>query len=190
MNESEFMMGIVEKLRIELGQINYEVEAKKNLPYRLIINSEGDSQPSTRRDRKTGQIAYVNPKRGDLAFQTDILIWKRGSFSLPRVVIETKYRNPTSHTLITYSTKASKHKEVFPYLRYGLVVGGENYLDISKFLVHNSGFDFALAMNDTANIEELTHIVKNQLRTAELLLKFWGRRGGKAREYVSTLEIE
>jgi len=66
---------------------------------------------------------------------------------LPLVIIETKYGGFHTHDVITYSTKALKHKEVYFYVRYGLVVGGENIIH-NKFFVHNVGFDFAIAIDD------------------------------------------
>jgi len=43
---------------------------------------------------------------------------------LPFVVIETKYGSFSTHDVLIYSTKALKHKEIYPYIRYGFVVGG------------------------------------------------------------------
>jgi len=57
------------------------------------------------------------PKRGILAFQTDLLIAKN---SIPLAVIETKYGGFSTHDVLVYSVKAQKHKETYPYLRYGL----------------------------------------------------------------------
>ncbi|MBC7081821.1 MAG: hypothetical protein H5T44_06250 [Thermoplasmatales archaeon] len=54
------------------------------------------------------------PKRGRLAFQNDILI-KKGD--LPLVVIEAKYNSLTTHDILVYSTKALKHKEVYPQFK-------------------------------------------------------------------------
>ena len=72
---------------------------------------------------------------------------------------------------MTYSTKAQKHKEIYPYLRYGLVVGGINKIT-NKFFIHNIGFDFAIALEKTNKdtIEELIKIVKCQIKNAESIL--------------------
>jgi hypothetical protein len=46
--------------------------------------------------------------------------------------------------VLTYSTKARRHKQVYPYLRYGLVVG--NIEEIPwRFFAHNEGLDFCVA---------------------------------------------
>jgi hypothetical protein len=71
----------------------------------------------------------VNPKRpirGDSAFQTDLCVFelKPNDIKLPRVVLEFK-ASITTHDIVTYSAKARKHKQVYRYLRYGLVVSNE-----------------------------------------------------------------
>ena len=65
----------------------------------------------------------VNPKRptrGQSAFQTDLCIFEKVSegVEIPRVVMEFK-PDISTHDVLTYSTKARKHKQVYPYLRYG-----------------------------------------------------------------------
>ena len=66
---------------------------------------------------------------------------------MPLIVIETKYGGFSTHDVLTYSTKAQKHKEVFPFIRYGLLVGGVNKIT-NKFFIHNIGFDFAVALSE------------------------------------------
>src|SRR5689334_122662 len=58
------------------------------------------------------------PVRGDAAFQTDLCVFeaKAGEVVIPRVVLEFKVRIST-HDILTYSAKARKHKQVYPYLR-------------------------------------------------------------------------
>lgn len=55
-----------------------------------------------------------NPKRGASAFQTDLCIFedKTPEISIPRVVIEFKTKI-TTHDVLTYSTKATKHKQIY-----------------------------------------------------------------------------
>ncbi|HOE14216.1 MAG TPA: hypothetical protein PLL62_02245 [Candidatus Saccharicenans sp.] len=93
------------------------------------------------------------------------------SKQLPLVVIETKYKGFSTHDVLTYSTKAQKHKEIYPYLRYGLVVGGINVIQ-NRFFTHNSGFDFALALKriNALSLNKLVLIIKDQINNAELLL--------------------
>ncbi|MBT4483875.1 MAG: hypothetical protein HOC71_09385, partial [Candidatus Latescibacteria bacterium] len=68
-----------------------------------------------------------HPKRGQSAFQTDLCVFEQieADVNIPRVVLEFK-TNISTHDVITYSAKARKHKQVYPYLRYGLVIGNED----------------------------------------------------------------
>lgn len=83
-----------------------------------------------------------NPKRGASAFQTDLCIFedKAPEISIPRVVIEFKTRI-TTHDVLTYSAKATKHKQIYPYLRYGVLASGESRVP-GRVFTHNEGLDF------------------------------------------------
>lgn len=83
-----------------------------------------------------------NPKRGASAFQTDLCIFEdiTPEISIPRVVIEFKTRI-TTHDVLTYSTKATKHKHIYPYLRYGVLASGERVVP-GRVFTHNEGLDF------------------------------------------------
>jgi len=90
----------------------------------------------------------VNPKkpmRGQSAFQTDLCVFEKlaDGAEIPRVVMEFK-PNLSTHDVLTYSTKARKHKQVYPYLRYGLVVGNIPAIP-GRFFTHNEGLDFCVA---------------------------------------------
>ena len=125
MNESSFRENIKEKIEKNLDTDKYAVKSNKNLLYKVTVNKNFEFEPN---DPK-------NPKRGNYAFQTDLLITKNDNY-LPLVVIETKYGGFSTHDILTYSTKALKHKEVFPFIRYGLLVGGTDKIT-NKFFIHN-----------------------------------------------------
>ena len=49
----------------------------------------------------------------------------------------------TTHDAITYSTKASTHKNVHPYLRYGILLGNRKHYPLPGRLIrHGANFDF------------------------------------------------
>ena len=84
------------------------------------------------------------PKRGQSAFQTDLCVFeKRRGLRIPRVVLEFKTRI-TTHDVLTYSAKARKHKQVYPYLRYGVVISEEAHIP-GRVFTHNEALDFAVA---------------------------------------------
>ena len=90
----------------------------------------------------------VDPRRlsrGHSAFQTDLCVFEDidKDIRIPRVVIEFK-AGVSTHDVITYSAKARKHKQVYPYLRYGLVIANETTVP-GRFFKHNEGLDFCVA---------------------------------------------
>lgn len=156
MNETEFSNMIRVFLDRELE--GYEIKSKKPILYKLIINQKGEIEPAN----------CKNPTAKNLAFETDLLIQKN---NIPLVICEIKYGRFTTHDVLIYSNKALKHKGVYPYLRYGFVVGGCQNIT-NKFFTHNEGFDFALAMHklDDDTLKKLLKIIQSQISNAELLM--------------------
>lgn len=86
----------------------------------------------------------LSPKRGQSAFQTDLCVFEKkdGGIEIPRVVIEFK-PGITTHDVLTYSTKAGKHKQVYPYLRYGLLISRLETIP-NRVYAHNDFLDFVV----------------------------------------------
>jgi hypothetical protein len=93
------------------------------------------------------------PKKGQSAFQTDLCVFeeKSNDIMLPRVVLEFK-PGISTHDVLTYSAKARKHKQVYPYLRYGVVVSNETVVP-HRFFLHNGALDFFAAVKNTKQAE-------------------------------------
>jgi hypothetical protein len=122
-----------------------------------------------------------HPSRGESAFRTDLCVFERTSseVELPRVVLEFKTRI-TTHDVITYSAKSRKHKQVYPWLRCGIVASGETAAP-RRFFIHNEGLDFflALAATDPVGAEPLlTALLAEEVETSRLLesVAFGGAR--------------
>ncbi len=179
MNESEFREKLKYKLRENLDNSQYEVKTHQNLIYKVIVNPQGEYEPEK----------AEAPIRGNYAFQTDLLIMKK-SKQLPLVVIETKYNGFSTHDILTYSTKAQKHKEIYPYLRYGLVVGGINVIQ-NRFFTHNIGFDFALALKriNALSLNKLVMIIRDQINNAEMILDILTEKN-RTRNFNTRIMIE
>ena len=145
---------------------DYDITIGTPLIYRVNIINESGYKPKDAN----------KPTRGNFAFQTDILIKKN---NMPLVVIEVKVgKSGTPHAIIQYSDKAIRHKRIYPHLRYGYLVVKRSYID-HFFYQHNDGFDFAFAIGDSKNtnsIEELVNIIKNQIKSAEILLKIFNTK--------------
>jgi len=173
MDEPQFREKLYKILKDNLPR--YQVETGKSTLYKAIVDFDGKYDPE---DPK-------NPKRGQYAFQTDILISNK---KVPLVVIETKFGDFSTHDVITYSTKAVKHKEVYPYLRYGFIVGGKVKIE-RKFFVHNTGFDFAIATEiSDEDLNNIVEVVREQVKSAELLLDIL--KDKPARKYVTKMQVE
>lgn len=92
-------------------------------------------------------VDVARPTRGNSAFQTDLCVFeqKTDTVAIPRVVMEFKTRI-TTHDVLTYSAKAQKHKQVYPYLRYGLIASGETAVP-GRLFTHNEALDFCFAVD-------------------------------------------
>ena len=83
-----------------------------------------------------------------VAYETDVLITEETSENVwkPRVVIEAKLGKVSTHDAITYSEKASTHKKVHPYLRYGILIGDRKHYPLpGRLFRHGAYFDFMLS---------------------------------------------
>ncbi len=124
----------IERVRRILGKVlpsPYVALSKRNLLYQIVLNPDL---------RPTANLRA--PKRGQSAFQTDLCVFRRhqdGTLT-PKVAIEFKM-GVTTHDVITYSSKALRHKQVYPYLRYGMLATEEKTVP-GRFLLHNQGLDF------------------------------------------------
>jgi len=65
--------------------------------------------------------------------------------SIPRVVMEFKTKVST-HDVITYSAKATKHQQVYPYLRYGLIASDHATVP-GRLFTHNDSLDFCASVS-------------------------------------------
>jgi hypothetical protein len=113
------------------------------------------------------------PRRGHSAFQTDLAVFERidKTTRIPRVVMEFKTK-VTTHDLLTYNAKATLHKQIYPYLRYGMVAAREAKVS-GKVFVHGGALDFfvaAAAFTKTPSVHEiLADLLEKEVATSRLL---------------------
>jgi hypothetical protein len=94
--------------------------------------------------------AYRNEKEPEteaIEFATDFIVVEDvdGSWK-PRVVVEAKVGSVTTHEAITYSQKAANHRSVFPYLRYGIMLGNRQHYPLpGRLYRHGTQFDFMIS---------------------------------------------
>jgi hypothetical protein len=89
-----------------------EIETQLKVPYGLEIRAY-------REEAETEAVSFA----------TDFIVVERYPNGVwkPRVVVEAKVGSVTTHDAITYSQKAANHKAVFPYLRYGIMLGNREH---------------------------------------------------------------
>ncbi|NLO08423.1 MAG: hypothetical protein GX129_00935 [Clostridiales bacterium] len=82
-----------------------------------------------------------------MKFETDLLIYeKEDEIIKPRVIIEAKIDGITTHDAITYSYKAQSHKNVTPYIRYGIMLGNRKHYPLpGRLFRHGTNFDFMIS---------------------------------------------
>ena len=146
---------LVEKVRALLA---------KRLPASLIVRK---GAPLLYQIRLSNALSITldpaKPTRGQSAFQTDLCVFQKRpkGLELPRVVLEFKTKLST-HDVLTYSTKARRHKQIYPFLRYGLVIARDASVP-RRFFFHNEGLDFCVAlggMTRAGQVHTLLTLVK------------------------------
>ena len=96
-------------------------------------------------------------------FETDLLIYEQTKRAIiPRIVIEAKLELISTHDAITYSHKAQNHKNVTPFLRYGIMLGNRKRHPLpGRLFRHGSNFDFMISFEkETLSKDEKRSFVK------------------------------
>ena len=138
MNEKEWMKEVKQRLEEEkfFKDKNLSFYDGKKIPYSFEIISYKEDQPE--------DIKIIK-------YETDLFIcqnlledkWK------PRIIIEGKINRVTTHDAITYSQKAATHKNVHPFLRYGILIGNRKHYPLpGKLFRHGAHFDFMLSWSE------------------------------------------
>ncbi len=113
---------------------------------------------------------------GGTGFEQDILLFERvsGQTSIvPRVVVEVKFGGVTTHDAIVYSEKAERIRNVYPYLRYGFILGDMSSIP-PRVLRLGLGFDFILRISNPpiqAEMDHLISLLSDELETSRKLGK-------------------
>jgi len=84
-----------------------------------------------------------------MRYETDLLVVENSDKEkwIPRVVIEAKGNGAiNTHDAITYSHKAATHRQVHPYLRYGILLGDRKHYPLpGRLFRHGTQFDFMIS---------------------------------------------
>lgn len=91
-------------------------------------------------------LDFKKDKEHTMAFETDLLVFEKKESIKPRIIIESKINSVTTHDAITYSYKAQTHKNVTPYIRYGIMLGNRKHYPLpSRLFRHGTNFDFMIS---------------------------------------------
>ena len=138
MKENDWTKEICENLSAQnLGE-NIYIDVLKKIPYAFEISSFSE-------DWEIAPDAF-----DETVFETDMVVYeKRGEKVIPRVIVESKVGTVTTHDAITYSQKAMYHKNVIPFVRYGIMLGArETYPLPGRLFRHGTHFDFLFSFVD------------------------------------------
>lgn len=160
--EDAFGERLAEQLRPLLPK-KYSIETKRSLLYAVSFDDEGRLQ--------LGQNDAREPTRGGgRGFEQDLLIFERSQNGqtaiVPRVSVELKFGRINTHDGIVYSEKARRIRSIYPYVRYGLILGGMPTIP-PRTLRLGTEFDFIAAVPaepGTALLVRLARMLKKELR--------------------------
>ena len=151
--EDKFALDLAGRLRTLVPGL-YEIETKRSLLYAISFGDDGKLH--------LGQDDQLQPTRGGgTGFEQDLLVFERvegGDTSIvPRVSVEIKFGQMTTHDAIVYSEKARLIRTVYPFIRYGLVLGRLAHIP-PRTLRLGTEFDFIAAVAAPIEEQDLANI--------------------------------
>lgn len=150
MTEDEFTDLLADRLKGKIGP--HQIGRKQSLLYDLSFDHKGIVRMGV--DPDTG----VPIRGGGHGFEQDILVYdesKDGQTSvIPRIVAEIKFGKVTTHDAIVYSEKADRIRRVYPYVRYGFILGGMRNIP-GRVLRLGQRFDFIVSIGDDLGLDEM-----------------------------------
>jgi hypothetical protein len=166
MTEQEFTDEIVACIPARITDA--KVGSGVSVLYEMPIDDDGVVQMGV--DADSGE-----PIRGrGTGFEQDILVYEQKTIGsttiIPRVIVEVKYGRVTTHDAIVYSYKAECIKRVYPFSRYGMIIGDAKNIP-GRVLRHGRSFDFVYAMTYPlvpAQVGQLCSIVAAELTGSRL----------------------
>lgn len=137
----------------------------KSLLYALSIESDGNVR--MRVDADSGEPV----RGGGKGFEQDVLIWEAvdgpQTSIIPRVSIELKLNGVSTHDAIVYSEKARRLRAIYPYARFGLVLGNIPNIP-GRVLRLGNEFDFIFALQFPFAQREIAALRKLLIKEAAL----------------------
>jgi hypothetical protein len=182
LNEKEWMKEVKHRLEIEnlFKELNLSFYDGRKIPYSFEIISYKDNEPE-----ETNIIKY----------ETDLIICQNLSENewKPRIIIEGKLNSVTTHDAITYSQKAATHKNVHPFLRYGILLGNRKHYPLpGRLYRHGSHFDFMLSWAGyeptDKEWEDFVKIIKDEIEYSQQLEEMIFHSRSRKRKHYKVLQ--
>jgi hypothetical protein len=182
--EREWVKSIIPKLQESLQnilpkKIVVRVTDGRKLPYAYEVMKYQGNDPD---------ISMLS------RYETDIMISEILSEEewIPRVIIECKLNSVTTHDAITYSKKASTHKNVHPYLRYGILMGHRKHYPLPGRLIrHGANFDFMASWKgykpENLEWDNMLKVLKREVMASGQLEEILSSSRSKDRKHYSIL---
>lgn len=174
MNESIFAEKLSKRLKKRIT--NFDIGTGISVLYSISFDDNGEL------DLHLGED--LRPKRGKgKGFEQDILIYNvvEGDTSLvPRVIMELKFGKVGTHSAIIYSEKLRLIKSIYPYVRYGLILGGMPEIP-PRVLRLGQDFDFIQTVSFPFKIAEISKLLRMLKKEANLSKKLAKIFNGKKR---------
>ncbi len=179
MRETEWVEIVAEAVRADVKNSNQDqslrVRTQLKIPYGYEIIAYGKER-----------VSEINP------FTTDFAVVEEqedGSWK-PRVVVEAKLNNISTHDVITYSQKAAHHRSVFPYLRYGIMLGNRQHYPLpGRLYRHGTQFDFMISFKEheptQREIRAFLNLLLEEVRASKALENMIYQSRRKDRDYYT-----
>jgi hypothetical protein len=161
-SEDAFGARLARRLRPIIPR-KYEIDTKRSLLYAVSFDDHGGLQLGQNDDRE--------PTRGGgTGFEQDLLLFERSSKGetsiIPRVSVELKFGGVSTHDSIVYSEKARRIRAIYPFVRYGLILGGLRHIP-GRTLRLGTEFDFVVAVPrrlESRALGRLSKLLRDELR--------------------------
>jgi len=185
MNEVEWVKQFAPAVETRLRSIDSQLSVLtgKKLPYAYEIRAYFDSGEN---------------KRDYMDYETDLLIIEQllDKGWIPRVIVEAKCGGSiTTHDAITYSHKALTHRQVHPYLRYGILIGERGKFPLpGRLFRHGTQFDFMLSwVGADATEDEMSDFIEvliKEVKASRVMQEIIFESRKKNRQHYTVLHKE
>lgn len=170
----------------------YWIEVEVPLCFNCNLNSDFRNVRETDNSIRNIDIKNANAQTWNVDLLIAEKIKNKNEIKLiPRVVLEAKYNDINLHGPITYNYNAGLHKQLYPGLKYGFIIGNyskdiKRESDISKQLIsQGNNFDFIFVFNKSIlskkEEDKFIGVVENNIKTARSLANFLSEKTTKDR---------